>query len=172
MKSCWLKSGLLILSAMFSLTLHAEQMLLTPLPEKQRAPALVLTDIEGVKHDIREYRGKPVIINFWATWCPPCRRELPSMNRAWKKIKAEGIVMLAVGVGEDEDSVVDFMTVHPIDFTVLLDKQAEVSAQWPVDALPTTFVLDKQGRLVYQAIGGRNWDNDKLLDRVRALKNQ
>ncbi|VAX13238.1 hypothetical protein MNBD_GAMMA24-1175 [hydrothermal vent metagenome] len=172
MKLWWLKFGLLIVLAMSALTIRAEQPQLTPLPEKKLAPPLVLMDIEGVKHDIRDYRGRPVIINFWATWCPPCRRELPSMNRAWKKIKAEGIVMLAVGVGEDVDSVVDFMTDYPIDFTVLLDKQAEVSAHWPVDALPTTFVLDKEGRLVYQAIGGREWDDNKLLDRVRALKNQ
>ncbi len=172
MKLCRLKPGLLIILSMFALALHAEQTLLTPLPGKKMAPALVLTDIKGVKHDIRDYRGKPVIINFWATWCPPCRRELPSMNRAWGKIKDEGIAMLAVGVGEDKDSVVDFMTDYPIDFTVLLDSQAEVSAHWPVVALPTTFVLDKQGRLVYRAIGGREWDNNQLLERVRALKNQ
>ncbi|NOZ36808.1 MAG: TlpA family protein disulfide reductase [Gammaproteobacteria bacterium] len=172
MKLCRLKSWLVIILSLFSLTLQAEQMLLTPLSGEKMAPALVLTDINGVKHDIRDYRGKPVIINFWATWCPPCRRELPSMNRAWGKIKAEGIVMLAVGVGEDKDSVVDFMTDYPIDFTVLLDSQAEVSAHWPVDALPTTFVLDRQGRLVYRAIGGREWDNNALLDSIRALKNQ
>ncbi|HEB54748.1 MAG TPA: TlpA family protein disulfide reductase [Gammaproteobacteria bacterium] len=166
----WLKSGLLIMLGVFALTLHAEQSLLTPLPDKKQAPPLVLTDIYGVKHDIRNYRGKPVIINFWATWCPPCRRELPSLNRAWKKIKGKGIVMLAVGVGEDEDSVVDFMTDNPINFTVLLDRRADVSAHWPVAALPTTFVLDKQGRLVYQAIGERQWDNERLLNKVRALK--
>ncbi len=172
MKLCWLKSSLLTLLAMFALTLHAEQRLLTltPLADKESAPPLVLTDIDGVKHDIRDYRGKPVIINFWASWCPPCRRELPSMNRAWEKIKNEGIVMLAVGVGEDEDSVVDFMTDNPINFTVLLDRRADVSAHWPVGALPTTFVLDKKGRLVYQAIGEREWDNKRLLDKVRALK--
>ena len=126
--------------------------------------------MEGVKHNIRDYRGKPVIINFWATWCPPCRRELPSMNRAWKKIKEEGIVMIAVDVGEDEDTIFTFMGDYPIDFTVLLDSSGEISANWPVVGLPTTFVLDNQGRLVYQAIGGREWDEDSLLDKVRALK--
>ncbi len=169
MKLLFLKSGLLIFFMLFALTLNAEQAL-TLLPDKKPAPALLLMDMEGVKHDIRDYRGRPVIINFWATWCPPCRRELPSMNRAWKKIKNEGIVMLAVDVGEDEDTVFTFMADYPIDFTVLLDSSGDVSARWPLLALPTTFVLDREGRLVYQAIGGREWDNDSLLDKVRALK--
>ncbi len=164
-----IKFGLFIFISQFALTLHAEQSL-TPLTDKKHAPELVLLDMDGVKHDLRAYRGKPVIINFWATWCPPCRRELPSMNRAWKKIKDEGIVMLAVDVGEDEDTIFTFMADYPIDFTVLLDSRGEVSAKWPVVGLPTTFVLDKEGRLVYRAIGGREWDEDSLLDKVRALK--
>ena len=169
MKLLFVKSGLLIFFMLFAPGLNAEPAL-TPLLDKKPAPALLLTDMDGVKHDIRDYRGRPVIINFWATWCPPCRRELPSMNRAWKKIKDEGIVMLAVDVGEDEDTVFTFMADYPIDFTVLLDSSGDVSARWPVVGLPTTFVLDRKGRLVYQAIGGREWDNDSLLDKVRALK--
>jgi len=168
MKLLFMKSGLLIFFTLFAPALNAEQM--TPLPDNKPAPALLLPDMDGVKHDIRDYRGRPVIINFWATWCPPCRRELPSMNRAWKKIKDEGIVMLAVDVGEDEDTVFTFMADYPIDFTVLLDSSGEITARWPVVGLPTTFVLDREGRLVYQAIGGREWDNDSLLDKVRALK--
>ncbi len=169
MKLLFVKSGLLIFFMLFALGLNAEPAL-TPLLDKKPAPALLLTDMDGVKHDIRDYRGRPVIINFWATWCPPCRRELPSMNRAWKKIKDEGIVMLAVDVGEDEDTIFTFMADYPIDFTVLLDSSGDVTARWPVVGLPTTFVLDRKGRLVYQAIGGREWDNDSLLDKVRALK--
>ncbi len=169
MKSLGIKFSLFVICNLFALTLYAEQTL-TPLTDKKLAPDLELVDMDGVKHDIRDYRGKPVIINFWATWCPPCRRELPSMNRAWKKIKDEGIVMLAVDVGEDEDTVFTFMGDYPIDFVVLLDSSGEVSANWPVVGLPTTFVLDKEGQLVYQAIGGREWDEDVLLDKVRALK--
>jgi len=169
MKSLFIKFVLFILFNSFALTLHAQQTL-TPMADKKLAPALVLIDMDGVKHDIRDYRGKPVIINFWATWCPPCRRELPAMNRAWEKIKEQGIVMLAIDVGEDEDTIFTFMADYPIDFTVLLDSSGEVSANWPVVGLPTTFVLDKEGRLVYRAIGGREWDEDSLLDKVRALK--
>lgn len=144
--------------------------LLTTLNPAIAAPDFTLTDMDGETHSLASYKGKPVIINFWATWCPPCRAELPSMNRAWKKIKDEGIEMLAVNVGEDEDTIFAFMGNYPIDFTVLLDESGKIINNWPIKGLPTTFVLDKDGKLVYRAIGGREWDSDTLLDMVRKLK--
>ena len=144
--------------------------LLTTLNPATPAPDFTLTDMDGETHTLASYQGKPVIINFWATWCPPCRAELPSMNRAWKKIKDEGIEMLAVNVGESEDTIFAFMGDYPIDFTVLLDESGEIINNWPIRGLPTTFVLDKQGNLVYRAIGGREWDSDELLNIVRQLK--
>ncbi len=143
--------------------------LLTPVPGKPVAPGYRLPDMDGESHKLDELKGKVVIVNFWATWCPPCRRELPSMNRAWKKVKGEGIVIVGVNVGEDEDTVFAFNGEYPIDFPVLLDQEGEVIARWPVKGLPTTFVVDPEGRIVYRAIGGRDWDDDKLLDIVRRL---
>ncbi len=144
--------------------------LLTRLKNPVIAPALKLKDMDEIVHELTDYSGKPVIINFWASWCPPCREELPSMNRAWDKLKQEGIIMLAVNVGEDEDTIFSFMGNYPIDFTVLLDQTGEVSEHWPIKGLPTTFVLNSDGYIVYQAIGGRAWDDKKLLDTVRSLK--
>jgi peroxiredoxin len=143
---------------------------LTLIPEKPLAPDFNLTDMDGELRTLKDYRGKPVIINFWATWCPPCRAELPSMNRGWNKIKDEGIAMLAVNVGEDEETIFMFMGDYPIEFGLLLDRSGEIVKQWPVKGLPTTFVLDPEGRIVYRAIGGREWDSDILLDMVRGLK--
>jgi len=138
--------------------------------DKKPAPEFTLKDMDGEMHSLSDYRGKTLIINFWATWCPPCRAELPSMNRAWKKVKDDNIVMLAINVGEDEDTIFSFLGDNPIDFTVLLDDSGNMIKTWPVRGLPTTFVLDSEGRLVYQAIGGREWDSDSLLEKVRALK--
>ena len=140
--------------------------------DKKPAPEFTLKDMDGETHKLSDYRGKTLIINFWATWCPPCRAELPSMNRAWEKVKDDNIVMLAINVGEDEDTIFSFLGDNPIDFTVLLDASGEMIKTWPVRGLPTTFVLDSEGRLVYQAIGGREWDSDSLLEKVRALKTE
>jgi len=159
----------LSLLILFSNTLNAEQ-LITPLKNKPLAPNLQLPDMDGKTHKLSDYKGQAVIINFWATWCPPCREELPSMNRAWAKIKSQGIAMIAVNVGEDEDTIFTFTGDYPIDFTILLDQSGEEISRWPIKGLPTTFVIDPQGRIVYRAIGGREWDSEELLNLVRALK--
>ncbi len=145
---------------------------LTSLSNKQPAPDFKLIDMDEKIHRLSDYKGQPVIVNFWATWCPPCREELPSMNLGWKKIKNQGIIMLAINVGEDEDTIFTFTGDYPIDFTVLLDQTGEVTDQWPMKGLPTTFIIDTQGRIVYRAIGGRDWSSDKILNIVRSLTNK
>ena len=143
---------------------------LTPVPGNIVAPDFTLQDTRGVTHTLSDYRGRPVIINFWTTWCPPCREELPSMNRAWQMIEEEGIAMLAINMGEDEDTIFIFSADYPTDFTVLMDQSGEVIEQWPVRGLPTTFVIAPDGTIAYRAIGSREWDARELLDSVRALK--
>jgi len=143
---------------------------LTPLADKPQAPGFNLPDENGQLFTLDSFKGKPLIINFWATWCPPCRAELPSMNRAWMKIKDDGIGMLAVNIGEDEDTIFAFTAEQPIDFKILLDKEGQITSSWPVQGLPTTYVVDKDGRLVYVAMGEREWDSDQMLDKVRELK--
>jgi len=148
---------------------YAEE-LLTPLSNKPEAPDFMLHDISENIKELDDYKGKPVIINFWATWCPPCRAELPSMNRAWKKLKDEGIEMIAVNIGEDAETISDFTKQYPIDFTILLDESSEELENWSIRGLPTTFILDPEGHVIYRAVGGRKWDDEKLLDQVRALR--
>jgi len=143
---------------------------LTPLPDRPQAPDFVLTDTEGNQHTLSNYRGQVVIVNFWATWCPPCREEMPSMQRAWEQLEKEGILMLGIDVGEDEDTIFQFTANYPVEFPLLMDQDSAVINQWPVRGLPTTFVVDPQGRIAYRAIGGREWDAQDLLDQVTALK--
>ncbi len=143
--------------------------LLTAIPGRPPAPSFELPDDEGEMHALSDYQGKVVIINFWATWCPPCRAELPSMNRAWKKLKKQNVQMLALNVGEDEDTVFAFTGEQEIDFQILLDESGDIINRWPVSGLPTTFILDKQGRVVYRAVGGREWDTDEIINIIKAL---
>ena len=165
----WLLSFTLLLSsATFSVS-HAARESLTLVKGTPPAADFSLPDMDGEQHKLSDFRGKTVIVNFWATWCPPCRAELPSMNRAWAKIKDDNVVMIAINVGEDEDTIFSFMGDYPIDFLMLMDQNSQVTESWPVKGLPTTYVIDPKGRLYYRVIGSREWDADNLLDQVRAL---
>ncbi|MCB1853139.1 MAG: TlpA family protein disulfide reductase [Gammaproteobacteria bacterium] len=143
---------------------------LTHLPGRPQAPDFVLHDLDGNSYRLSDHRGSVLIVNFWATWCPPCRAEMPSMQRAWEQLQKEGIVMLGIDVGESEDTVLQFTANYPVEFPLLLDQEAQVTGEWPVVGLPTTFVVDTEGRISYRAIGGREWDDPELLDLVRALQ--
>ncbi len=161
--------ALAALLVLFSSMVAAEQTL-TPSADKPLAHDFELADQDGAKHKLSDFRGNPVIVNFWATWCPPCRKELPSMNRAWRKLKDQGIQMIAIDVGEDEDTIFGFLSDYPIDFLVLMDLDGTEVTRWPVKGVPTTFVIDPEGRIAYTAIGGREWDDSKLMEQVQALR--
>lgn len=143
---------------------------LTKLPDAPAAPDFVLKDMDGNQYQLSDYRGQVVIINFWATWCPPCRDEMPSMQSAWEQLEQEGIYMLGINVGEDEDTIFQFTADYPVEFPLLMDSDSSVINQWPVRGVPTTFVVDPKGQIIYRAIGGREWDDPVLLELVKALK--
>jgi peroxiredoxin len=161
--------GLLLLVAGYSAQAGES---LTPLPGGKPAPDFELVDTDGKLHRLSDYRGKTVILNFWATWCPPCREEIPSMNRAWRQLAKEDVVMLAVNMGEDEDTIFVFTADYPAEFPLLLDRDGSVIAQWPVKGLPTTYIIAPDGSIAYRAIGGRNWDDSDIMDILRALQKQ
>lgn len=94
------------------------------------------------------------------------------MERAWKQLKKENIAMLAINVGEDADTIFTFTADYPVSFPLLMDQDSSVINEWPVRGLPTTFVLDKQGRIVYRVIGGREWDHPQLIEMLIELQNQ
>ena len=133
------------------------------------APALALPDLEGRVHDLAALRGKVVLINFWATWCPPCRREMPSMERLQQALPGEPFVVLAVDVGEDGDTIEAFTS--QLDtvpaFPILLDTRSRTMQAWKVAGLPTTYLVDKQGRIVASAIGGREFDHPAIIAAIR-----
>jgi len=135
------------------------------------APALKLKDLDGKTLDLAQLKGKVVLINFWATWCPPCRREMPSMERLSQAFKGQPFVVLAVDVGEDADTIDAFTS--QLDtvptFPILLDTRGRTMQSWKVAGLPTTFLVDKQGRIVASAIGGREFDHPEIVKTVGGL---
>lgn len=142
---------------------------LPALAEPFPAAEFELQDTDGRTHRLSDYRGKVVILNFWATWCPPCRYEMPSMERARQKVAGEDIVILAVNVGEDEDTIFTFTGSYPVEFPLLMDSHATTIKQYPVTGLPTTYVVDPRGLVSHRAVGGREWDDPHLLDAIRQL---
>jgi len=144
---------------------------LTPAEAAAPAPPLRLKDIEGRFHDLAALKGKVVLVNFWATWCPPCRREMPSMDRLARKLTGEDFVVLAVDVGEDADTVEAFLS--QLDgghaFPILLDTRGRTMQAWGTGGLPTTYLVDRQGRIAYTAVGGREFDHPEIERTVREL---
>ncbi len=135
------------------------------------APALKLKDLDGTLHDLASLRGKVVLINFWATWCPPCRREMPSMERLRQALANEAFVVLAVDVGENADTIETFtgQLDTTLGFPILLDATSRAMQAWQVAGLPTTFLVDKRGRIVASAVGGREFDHPELVKTIREL---
>lgn len=143
---------------------------LTRLEPPLKAPGFSLTDMDGEQHTLDDYRGKVIMLNLWATWCPPCRREIPSMESIFQDLRDKGFVVLAVNQFETPDHVFSYMgqlSVYPT-FPVLFDRDSKVSELYGVKGLPTTLLINRQGQVAYRAIGGRDFDHP----RVRAIVNQ
>jgi thiol-disulfide isomerase/thioredoxin len=143
---------------------------LTSQPPKP-APSLKLKDLDGQLHDLTQLKGKVVLINFWATWCPPCRREMPSMERLSQALAGEAFAVLAVDVGEDADTITTFTSQldTTLNFPILLDTRSRVMQAWNVAGLPTTFLINQQGRIVASAVGGREFDHPEIIRTIREL---
>lgn len=144
---------------------------LTPLKKPMLVPALQLKDLDGETVDIKRLRGKTLVVNFWATWCPPCRREMGSIERLYQATRGKNIEVLAVNVGEDVDTVFSFLgTVEPSPgFPILLDPDAETLERWKVKGLPTTYVIDPIGKVIYRAVGGREFDHPDIVKAILGL---
>ena len=135
---------------------------------KESAPSLALVDIRGVEQSLEKYRGKVVVVNFWATWCPPCVEELPSLESAWQRYRQQGLVVLAVS-DEEADIVTSFLERLPTDITfpVLIDSDMKTGNRWQIRGLPTTVVVDRSGDVHWRAEGQLDFSapdvNKKLL---------
>ncbi|XJZ26088.1 thiol-disulfide oxidoreductase ResA [Bacillota bacterium Lsc_1132] len=114
----------------------------------EKAPDFVLTDMQGKKHRLSEYKGQGVFLNFWGTWCKPCEVEMPYINNQYHQFKDKGVQVLAVNVGESKLAVTKFAQRHQLDFPIVIDNETQVQSAYGIDPLPATFLIDKTGKVV------------------------
>ncbi len=129
-----------------------------------------LPDLEGQVIRLSDLRGQVVLLNFWATWCPPCRAEMPSMQALYQEYREQGLSILAISsdVG-GKDRVASFIEKRGFSFPVLLDPRNVVGTRVRVGGIPTSYLLDKQGRVVGRDVGARNWNSAKMRRRIDQL---
>ena len=128
-------------------------------PRLKRAEDFTVALLRGEPLKLSEQRGKPVLINFWATWCAPCREEMPAMERLYRRHHERGFVLLAVSVDTDAALVRPFLEQHKLTFPVALDSTMSLANAYGVRALPSSFLVDRDGNLAALALGPRAWDN-------------
>jgi len=108
-------------------------------------------------------------VNFWATWCPPCVKELPSLARLQSALQAEGFEVVTVAVGETPDQVRGFLADKPVNFPVLLDPEGKTFTAWRAYAFPTSMILDRQHHIRYAVFGALEWDSEEVKAQLRSL---
>jgi thiol-disulfide isomerase/thioredoxin len=162
-------SGLLLLGACLLCSIvHAGQ-LSRHEGDNEIAPGLSLKALDGTPHELQDYRGKVLLVNFWATWCPPCIAEMPSIQRLSDRLTGEAFEVLAVNVGESPFQVAKFSKLVNLRLTMLLDSDGEAFKAWGGSIYPTSFLLDGDGRIRYAAYGPLEWDGDDVIETVQEL---
>jgi len=142
---------------------------LKPFKGKPTPYPLDLIDVRGVRHKKDHYKGKVTVVNFWATWCPPCVEEIPSLNHLRELMKSENFELISVNYGEEKKTVQKFMQKVNVDFPVLLDPDGKQSAKWNVLVFPSTFVIGPNGKIQYGINAAIHWDDESIVKKLKEL---
>ncbi len=136
------------------------------------APQFTLSDIKGNKISLSSFKGKVILLNFWATWCPSCKNEMPSLTSLYKKYREKGIVVVAISMDKSKRDVQNFLSKSPIVFPVLLDSDLSISHKYKVFAFPTTFLIDREGVLREKYIGEEDWMDPEIIKPIEKYLKQ
>jgi len=166
---------ILIILALHSLTESAEDSLfskigITPIKDNKKAPNFYLEDLSGKKVELKHLKGKVIFLNFWATWCGPCKEEMPSMEYLYQQFKEKDFIFLTISVDyEGKKRVKEFIEKERYTFPVLLDPKCETFDLYKVKGIPTTFLIDKKGRILGKAIGPKDWKRLEVISLLNQL---
>ncbi len=128
-----------------------------------------IRDINNKQQSLQDYLGKVIIVNFWASWCPPCVHEMPSMSALKDTIGADYFDILAINLGEPAEDITDFLKAHPVNFPILPDPQQKLAKTWKVFAFPTSYIIDKKGDIRYSVAGGIDWNTPQVRQVIEKL---
>ena len=145
---------------------------LEPYPEEVTAPSFSLQDTRGSLHESDDYRGRVILVNFWASWCPPCIQEMPGLKRLRQKLNGQPFEVLAVNVGERKYKVWKFAKLVSFDLPILLDTGKDTFNSWEVEVLPTSFLVDANGRVRYRVQGDLKWDSEEIVELIVTMINE
>lgn len=135
----------------------------------EKAPEFTLKDVENTPVNLKTYEGKMILLCFWTTWCPSCRKEMPSLIELYNTFKKSGLVVLGINVGQRNQIVKKYIETKKITFPVLCDIEGNVEKQYKVGAHPTHILIDKQGKMMGKALGARNWMNSNNRNLIQSL---
>ena len=138
----------------------------------RQAPPLVLNNMDGETWDLSEARGHWAFVHFWATWCGPCRREMPTIQAIFPQFDPAELEIVLINTAESEDTVFSFLASVAPDITPLMDEDGLVTERWQPRGLPATFFVDPEGKLRYLALGDREWNTPLYLDFIKHLIRQ
>lgn len=139
---------------------------------KLKSQDFLLEDLSGKKHSLSQYKGKVVLLNFWASWCPPCVEEIPSMTRLTTKLKDIPFTILAINLGESKKQMSKFIKKNQVNFPILLDPEKIQPKKWNVFAFPSSFIIDKSGKIRYSIAGGLDWDTKEVSELLIQLSKE
>ena len=140
--------------------------------DKSIADDFSIDDYDGNKYSLKSSRGKWVFLHFWASWCGPCRREMPLVYRLQNQMKGKNMDFVLINTAEDEDTIFEFLGSVAPDLHSYMDRDGELTEKWAPRGLPTTFFIDPKGRKRYLALGGRPWDDPVYQKFLSSLLNE
>ena len=132
-------------------------------------PAFAVEDLKGQSHELADYKGKVVLVNFWATWCEPCRAEMPSIDRLRNSLKGKPFEVLAVNMAEPLSRIEKFSAAMPLGFPLMRDRDGSLSRAWKAKLLPASYLIGRDGRIHYVAYGELDWSSEPVRKRVNEL---
>ena len=128
-----------------------------------------LSDLNGKTHTLSDYSGKVILVNFWASWCLPCLREMPSMKRLADSLHDQDFVILTLNISDSSIRITEVLKSLRLDMTVLLDHDSKIFTAWHGDVLPTSYLLDRTGKIRYRIVGPTEWDGADARLKVKQL---